>query len=304
MSKSKGNVVYQTDISDTYGIDTARFFLMSVATPDKVIEWRDDGVEGSYRFLSRVYALSDKKLIAKIDTLTQSKMHRTIKGVTETIDTFEYNKTTIAITEFVNYLQTLEELPKEAFTTLLLLIAPFTPHLAEELWEKAGQKTFISLASWPSFDEKKIDAKAEFIEETITNLTLDMRKVLEFAKIEQPKTIKIIISASWKYDFYRLLKKEIEKTRDMKLILQAVMAKQEFKQYGEDIAKLLPLILKDNTKLPSVILSQKEELQNLQKVSERIKGIFKADIRIEAAEKSTEAKAKNASPSKPAIVVT
>ena len=90
MSKSKGNVVYQTDISEKYGIDTARIFLMFVASPEKSMEWTDDGVEGAHRFMNRVFNLSQEKTIQDNPSL-ESKRNKIIKEVTEEIENFKYN---------------------------------------------------------------------------------------------------------------------------------------------------------------------------------------------------------------------
>lgn len=302
MSKSKGNVVYQTDISDKYGIDTARLFLMSVAAPDKVIEWRDEGIEGSFRYLNRLFSLVDKKLVLKMDKLTASKMNRITKEVTSNIENFEYNKAIIGIMDLTNHLNSLDEVPKEALKNLLLIISPFAPHIAEEMWHAIGENNFISASKWPSYDEKKIDATIEAIEENSGKVIGDIRTVLELIKIESPKHIKLIISPEWKYDFYRLVRLEMEKTRDMKVLMAKFMT-GEFKQYGNDISKIIPSLIKDPAKMPPVILTQEEEEKNLNKITGRIKEQFKAEVIIEVSEKSKEAKAKNGIPSKPAIVI-
>ncbi|MBI2139915.1 class I tRNA ligase family protein [Candidatus Woesearchaeota archaeon] len=92
MSKSKGNVVLQEEISVKYGIDTARFFLMFLASPDKDVEWDDNGVEGSFRFLNKVYALgTEKKLTGKVIAKQESRIHGAIKEVTEQIEGMKYN---------------------------------------------------------------------------------------------------------------------------------------------------------------------------------------------------------------------
>jgi leucyl-tRNA synthetase len=303
MSKSKGNVVYQTDISDRYGIDTARLFLMFVAAPDKVIEWSDAGVEGAFRFLNKVYSLSEKKIINEIDTLTLSKRHRTIKEVTKNIENFEYNKAIISMMEYANYLYAKEEIPKEALKSLLLLMSPFTPHVAEEMWEMTGEKGFVSCAKWPEFDAGKIDEKAEALEASVEKTVADIRTVLEIIKTEQPKKITLIVSPKWKYGFYKTLKEELEKTRDTKSLLGAIMSHSELKQYGGEITKIIPAVLKDSSRLPPIVLTQEEEKENLEKVKEKIKEKFNADIIVEFSEQSKEGKAKNGIPGKPAIVI-
>jgi leucyl-tRNA synthetase len=303
MSKSKGNVIYQTDISDRYGIDTARLFLMFIAAPDKLMEWSDQGVEGAYRFLNKVIALMDKERENKIDRLTSSRLNRTIREVTENIDNFQYNKAIISIMDLTNNLSELEKVPAEAIKTLALILSPFTPHLSEEMWEMLGEKPFISLQRWPKADEKSIDDNLEAAQAAIALLPADISKVMELAKLSQPRKIKLIISPNWKYDFYRKLKVDIEVTRDMRALMTKYTADKAFSQYAADISRIIPSVLKDQSKLPSVITSQADEHKLLEEARPKLSERFGADIILELAEKSTEQKAKNGIPGKPAIVI-
>lgn len=299
MSKSKGNIVTQEEIAKKYGIDTARLFLMFMAAPDKLVEWSDKGIEGSFRFLQKVYSLVDRNKTDKIDNLTLSKMHRTIKEVTQQIEKFEYNKAIISLMAYANYLNELEEIPLESIKNLILLIAPFTPHLAEEMWEKIGNKGFVSLASWPKYDETKIDEEAEAGEEMIIGTISDIKSVLELAKIQKPNKIKLIVSPEWKYIFMIGLKKGMEYTRDVAELIKATMDKQ----HGAEISKLVPMLLKNENRIPKVVLDQKRELKILENKKSRIEKQFNCIVEIETAEQSKEEKAKNALPGKPAIVV-
>ncbi len=303
MSKSKGNVVYQTDISDKYGIDTARFFLMFVSAPDKLFEWTDAGIEGSYRALNKVIAISEKPLCDKMDKLTMSKMHRTIREMTEDIESFQYNKGLITLMEFVNHLYEMDSVPKEALKNLVLMLSPFTPHLSEEIWANIGGKGFISLESWPSFDSSKIDEKAEAVEATIERTVSDIRKVLELTKIASPKKITLIVSQPWKYPFYRALKSELESTRDLKSVMTKLMADKSFSQHGSEVSKIVPSALKDSSKLPSVITSVEEEFDGLSAVKAKLTEKFGAEINVERAESFKNPKSAQAIPGKPAILV-
>ena len=97
--------------------------------------------------------------------------------------------------------------------TIALLLAPFTPHLAEELWEKVGNKGFVSLEKWPVYDENKIDKKAEASELMVHKTISDINNVLGLIKVKEPKGIKLIVSGKWKYLMFKILKEEIKKTR-------------------------------------------------------------------------------------------
>ncbi len=178
MSKSKGNVVDPGFIIAKYGADTARLFSLFAAPPERDVDWNDQGVEGMYRFLHRLWALvykhneAVKKATAagpaaRGDRLYR-KTHITIKKVTEDIERdFHFNTAIAALMEMVNeaYDYSANEggdvkLPvlRSAIETLLLLIAPFAPHVAEELWEAIGGTASIANMPWPEYDPEAIKA--------------------------------------------------------------------------------------------------------------------------------------------------
>ncbi len=176
MSKSKGNVVDPDFIISKYGADTARLFSLFAAPPEKDLDWSDQGVEGAYRFLHRVWALVYKfgpqvKAVrpagseAMGDRLFR-KTHQTIKKVTEDIEReFQFNTAIAAMMELVNEIYDCTgkgvaeaQLPilKSALETLTLLLAPFAPHFAEELWEGLGHGPSIASVPWPVHDPEAI----------------------------------------------------------------------------------------------------------------------------------------------------
>ena len=304
MSKSKGNVVSQEEISAKYGIDTARFFLMFLASPDKDVEWDDNGVDGSFRFLNKVYALgTEKKITDKPIAKQESRVHGAIKDVTEQIEEMKYNLALIKIMDTVNYLFKQEEVNKKALEGLLLLLAPFTPHLCEEIWEKLGNKGFISGASWPTYDEKKIDLQAEAEEEFVSRTLSDIISVLGLIKADKPKKIILIAAPKWKYLFMEIFKKEVEKTRDARALISVLMDERELKKFGSDIAKLVPSLLKDASKVPKIVLGQDTEVKVLEENKGLIEKQFGCRVSVEGAEGSKEKKAMNGMPGKVAIVV-
>ena len=157
MSKSKGNVVIPEEIAKKYGIDTARLFLLFVASPDKDMEWSDEGIEGSFRFINKFYNLiSGKKITKETDKKEQSKLNKTIKEVNEYLENMLFNKAIISLMQFTNWFNNRDSISKESAEKLVLLMSPFTPHISEELWEHLGNKPFCSLQKWPECDESKI----------------------------------------------------------------------------------------------------------------------------------------------------
>jgi leucyl-tRNA synthetase len=316
MSKSLGNVVDPKEIIDKYGADTARIFILFTALPEKELDWDDKGIDGSFRFLNRINNLieseininSDKKLSNR-DKNIVSYTNKTIKKVTELVEGFKLSLAIGAIMEFVNHIYKYKEetVNKQAYDdaikSLILMLNPFTPHIAEELWEKIGCKGFVSSQQWPEYDEKKIDEKAEASELVISNTVADINSVLNIIEIKEPKKITLIISPKWKYLFFKIFKKELEKTREIKNLISICMAETELKKYGKDISKMIPGLLKDISKVPKTVLDQSTEMKSLSDAKKSIGEEFSCNIEIIESEKSQEAKARVASPGKPSIVI-
>ncbi|MEA2038003.1 MAG: leucine--tRNA ligase [Nanoarchaeota archaeon] len=303
MSKSRGNVVTQEEIAKKYGIDTARLFLLFVASPDKDMEWSDEGIEGSFRFLNKFYNLiTGKKIKKDIDEKEESKLNKTLKEVTEYVENLILNKAIISLMQFTNWFSNRDSISNISAEKLVLMMSAFTPHICEELWSKLGNKPFCSLAKWPDYDENKIDVKLEAAEEVVNQTVSDVNNVLKLIKIEKPKKITLIIAPKWKYSFIELFKREIEKTRDVKALMSVCMG-GELKKYGKDISRLIPALLKDASKIPTEVLTQEMEFENLIESKEFISKEFNCEVIVEKAEESKEDKAKNASPSKPAILI-
>lgn len=181
MSKSKGNVVSPDKLIESYGADTVRLYTLFIGPPEKDAEWSDRGVEGAYRFLGRVWRLIEKgrgtsdagcgnrKLTEAEETLKR-KMHQTIKKVTEDLDGgFHFNTAISAVMELVN--ETYDALAKEgsagttnavleeAIESVVVLLSPFVPHIAEEMWRSLGKTDSIFRHQWPSYDKSAIVAK-------------------------------------------------------------------------------------------------------------------------------------------------
>lgn len=191
MSKSKGNVVDPDDMIKKYGADTTRLFILFAAPPERDLEWSDQGIEGSYRFLNRVWRLindfipfikKEKNNINynSLNGLSKEVIkitHRTIKRVTEDIeDEFHFNTGISALMEFVNFLneikvdkldgdRDLRRALRFAIEKFLILLSPFTPHIAEELWERLGKRKSIIKEKWPEWDNELV--KSEEIEVVI-----------------------------------------------------------------------------------------------------------------------------------------
>ncbi|MBI5027052.1 MAG: leucine--tRNA ligase [Nitrospirae bacterium] len=231
MSKSKGNVVPPNYLVDKYGADTARLFCLFAAPPEKDLDWSDQGVEGAYRFLGRVWSLvykykdkvnsgiGDIKDLDEHSKALVRKTHQTIKKVTTNIERdFHFNTAIAALMELINEIMAFKPENSEDFAALgfalrqtALLLSPFAPHIAEELWEALGGKQSVFNEAWPRWDEEAI--KEEEIElvvqingklrsrlmipaglayEAMKERVFNDPKVLEHTKGRSPKKVIIV----------------------------------------------------------------------------------------------------------------
>lgn len=172
MSKSKKNVIDPQDIIDTYGADAARLFILSDSPPERDLEWSTAGIEGSWRFINKLYRslyesldaikASDVKAAQYGDTAMELRRttHRAIDGVSRDIDNFHMNKAVARIRELANTVMDFKANDasdhaalREAWEALIVMINPMAPHLAEELWSMLGHEAILAETSWPQADE-------------------------------------------------------------------------------------------------------------------------------------------------------
>ena len=203
MSKSAGNGVLPEEVSKKYGIDTARLFLMSQASPDKDTQWNEAGIEGTYKFIIKILNYFENIKVGKSDAKTESKLNKIIKEVTTQIENFKYNLAIIKIRELFNSFP--EETSKEVLEKSLKLLHPFCPHITEELWEKIENKKFISLAEWPIAEEKKISEFFDKQDEALNKLVSDIVNILKIVGEQKKDASKVYIYAiPGEKDFYDL----------------------------------------------------------------------------------------------------
>lgn len=172
MSKSKGNTVSPLEIIDEYGADTARLFVLFAAPPERDLDWSEQGVEGCFRFINRVYRLVDElaeiaksnaevKAVTKEDKAMRLVIHSTLKKVTADLsEKFGFNTAIAALMELINEMYKYKELDtrnegiiREGIETIVTILAPFTPHVGEELWTMIGKEESVFDISWPKYDE-------------------------------------------------------------------------------------------------------------------------------------------------------
>jgi leucyl-tRNA synthetase len=169
MSKSRGNVVNPDDVVDEYGADSLRFFEMFLGPLDKEAPWTTEGILGVHRFLQRVWRLlideddptePPRRLAAGAGSEAQARLTAaTIQGVTEDIEALRFNTAIAKLMVLVRDVARDAPLPRETAEALVKLLAPFAPHVAEELWEKLGHRESIAYAPWPDADPALLAAE-------------------------------------------------------------------------------------------------------------------------------------------------
>jgi len=221
MSKSNPKyVVLPEDVSKKYGIDTARFFLCGLASPDKDIDWDEKGIIGSLRFVNKIFdyfeKVNFKDKISKFPDRTcekvnfkdkiskfpdetwgevkfgktseklEVKLNKTIESVEKYFETFEYRKASIEIRELFDLIEK-ENVSKTVLEKFLKILSPICPHITEELWEKIGNKTFLSLEKWPEVNLKISSKKFENSEKLVEKLKSDIANIKKIVGKKNPK---------------------------------------------------------------------------------------------------------------------
>lgn len=186
MSKSRGNVINPDDIISAYGADTFRLYEMFIGPFDQVAMWSDESLMGVFRFVNKIYTLMKKvqNIAPTVDDLRA--MHKCILEVDERIDQMKFNTAVSSLMSYVNYMSGLNVVPQELYLTLLRLISPFAPHLAEEMWARMEQDGSAVLQSWPVGD-------AKLAEESIVTLAVQicgkMRGTIDMPKDAPQKQV-------------------------------------------------------------------------------------------------------------------
>ncbi len=212
MSKSKGNIVSPEAIIDKFGADTARLFILFAAPPERDLEWNDQAVEGCYRFINRVWRLAydyvqsrggenaEAGELSRKDKDMRRLVHTTIKRVTDDAGTrFNFNTAISAIMELVNGLYQYREVADynkavmaEAVDTLVLLLAPFIPHVTEELWQDLGHGESVHKQKWPVVDEAALVADEVTVIVQVNGKVRD--KILMPVNLDKAETEKMVLA--------------------------------------------------------------------------------------------------------------
>jgi leucyl-tRNA synthetase len=221
MSKSMGNVVNPDDVVHEYGADSLRLFEMFMGPLQEVKPWSTRGVEGVHRFLNRVWRMmidEEGRVLPAIKDVPMTPdqeriLHQTIKKVTDDVETLNLNTAISQMMIFVNEFLNLDPKPLEAMKTFILLLSPFAPHVAEELWQKMGGTKSLSYELWPKFDVSKI----------------------------KTTTIEVVVQVNGKLR----AKLQIEPGLDERKLLDAAFADESVKKYVDGKQIIKQVVVKD-----------------------------------------------------------
>jgi leucyl-tRNA synthetase len=221
MSKRWGNVVNPDDIVSEFGADAMRLYEMFMGPFSQLIAWNTDGVVGTRRFLDKVWKLREKLITDNNEQLTESGrrkvidtlLHRTIAKVTDDIEGFRFNTAVSTLMELANTLGKESSITRPQYETFLILLSPFAPHIAEELWERIGNTESIFLSSWPEADPSLLvadtvtiviqvngklrdsfEVPADISEEALKAKALESEKVKPYLDGTEPKRVIVVPS--------------------------------------------------------------------------------------------------------------
>jgi leucyl-tRNA synthetase len=209
MSKSAGNVVSPIDIIKKHGVDVSRIAMYFAAPSEREILWNDEGIVGSSRFLNRIYRFAEKASSKNIndkirlEDLTGSelrayrKLNQTIKKVEEDIGTLQLNTAIAGMMELLNVMDELNPTESKVFSLcvekLAQILAPFAPHLSEEIWSKLGHKQSIFKSKWPVFDKDAIKEEEATI---VVQVNGKLRATINFPLNTSEEEVKRLVLAN------------------------------------------------------------------------------------------------------------
>lgn len=313
ISKSKGGAEPIPNAIEKYGVDAMRLYYAHIGSPHVDVVWTEEVVLNYKNALERMYTLAEELRKANgnkksVDDWLLSRVHEHVKTCTKAMENYGLRELASMVYYTIYddlkwYLRRGGENKKttnEVLTIWTKLMNPITPHLSEELNDA---KDLVSASSWPKVDEKKISPTAEAGEEMVRTTLDGMRNVVALAKLEKPKKFTLFVAEGWSYELFNLVSKEIKVTRNIGEIMRRILEEEELKMKGKEVSKIVMSLVKDVSKIPSLVTSQKEELTALNEAKDFLEKEFECKVDVIRAEDSQHPKAQSAMPGKPGILV-
>ncbi|MCJ7450409.1 MAG: leucine--tRNA ligase [Candidatus Nanohaloarchaeota archaeon QJJ-9] len=319
MSSSKGHVVLADKAIERHGADTVRYFMFSSCEPWQDFDWRreevekaKDKLENFYNRILELHGKGEEREENQIDKYALSKLNRIIKETTEALEDFQTRKASLkAFFELKNvidwYRKRADKLNQEVINEMvevqIKLMAPFIPHIAEELWNKLGNSEMISIGEWPEIDEGRIDREVEYGEELVKETIDDIKEIGEL--VDDYSEITLILATDWKRKAVKVIKEEFEEKGEIRIgeVMDRITSIKELKPRRKEISEILKDYKHNPGKLPNKSIGIKREKEIFEEAKGFISEKFDAEVKVEPEEISSHEKARRAIPGKPAIVL-
>ncbi len=268
MSKSKGNVIPLVDIPKKYGVDLYRLYVAVFADLATIIDWKEKDVPSVRSKLTQFWNIANQILSMKrTGKLSNnagptkwllSTINTIIKEVTDDLERYRFRdyalKVAYEMPKIISkYMKRTEVGEQEKCNALwyaldrwVRLMAPITPHICEEIWERMGNTTFISLSKWPEPDENYIDPQAELGQIIVENLINDIREIFKLIKKGNPQKAHIYLAPEWKYEVMKLIS-NYDGPLTIKEMMPYILKNENLKRYSKQITQILQKIVKENS---------------------------------------------------------
>jgi len=307
ITKSKGGAEPIPEAAKTYSVDGIRLYYCHIASPFADVEWDPENVFSYKNNIIKFYNLvetikkADEEEMKNVDKWLLSSLNSKLKDATKYFDEFNVRKSVDILLfeimrDFLWYQKrdgNNKKIVDDCLKIWIKTLSPVIPHVCEELWEKLGNKPFISTTKWPEADESKINLEAELGEELLKKIMEDVEEIKKIAKIEKPEKITIFVAPQWKYEVYKGIK-EGKQIGDF-------MKKDKYKRIGKDLVGYVQTLMKK--KPLGNILNYEKEVELLKGEKGFLKKETKMKVEIIESGESEEKKAKQAEPMKPGILI-
>lgn len=315
MSKSLGNTVDPIGIMNEYGADAARFFILFGASPESGLEWSEEGVDYAYRFIRNTFLLLAEPPINKresytvSDTLIKYLLNKTLKDLTENIEKLAIRNAVNNIIQFTTELgkykseSVHEEIFNECREKLVLMLHPIAPHMTEEIWEIIGKKNYLSLSSWPFYEETLLSKENDYKWKLMNSLIEDINHIRLAMKRKTLDGIKIIVADKWKLKFYRNFLSILEETKDPSIIMKKLMQEKDLTKRGKFISQVVNKVLKNVGKYSKFTISMEDEYKFFKDIKTVVMKRFNCKVEIFHESELSVLKAQQSLPGKPGIII-
>ncbi|MFW5902302.1 MAG: leucine--tRNA ligase [archaeon] len=314
LSKSKGGARISADkMAEKYGVDTMRLFYAHESSPFNDITFTQEKGESYKRNLEKFWEKTQKMINAEevkeeeIDKWLKSRFNTHLEKAEEAFEEKDFRKVIDEILfDFMKdvdrYRKRKEtgktsKTVKETIKRWIKSMAPYTPFICEEIWEKTVGNGLISREKYPEIQKEEISEETELAEETIKNLEEDIRNVMNLVEVEKPSKIKLFIATEWKRKAYE----KAVKTKGN--VIKEIMKDEEIKKHGKKAASYGQYLQKNKYKLRKKVISKEKEVKAVEQSIRYLKETFEGEIKVIDSEKTEEKKAEKSMPMKPAILV-